>query len=112
IMYGPNTNGGEIVTHLERQAEYAVRMVRRLQYEHVTAIEVKPWVCRRYNEWLQQKMVGTSWTTTHTYFVSATGRVVTQWPYGAALYSLFTKLFGRIAETTRNLEPGGTTRLG
>ena len=25
IMYGPNTNGGEIVSNLERQAEYAVR---------------------------------------------------------------------------------------
>jgi cation diffusion facilitator CzcD-associated flavoprotein CzcO len=103
IMYGPNTNGGEIVSNLERQAEYAVRMVQRLRYEDVTAIEVRPSVCRWYNEWLQRKMIGTSWTTTHTYFVSATGRVVTQWPYGAAIYGLFTKLFGRIAETTRRL---------
>jgi len=108
IMYGPNTNGGEIISNLERQAEYATRMVQRLRYEDVTAIEVRPSVCRWYNDWLQKRMVGTSWTTTHTYFVSSTGRVVTQWPYGAVVYGLLTKLLGRLAETTRNLNPTAT----
>ncbi|MCU1459049.1 MAG: hypothetical protein JWL73_3141 [Actinomycetia bacterium] len=112
MLYGPNTNGGEIVANLERQAEYAVRIARRLQYENVTAVEVKPWVCRVFNDWLQARMLGTSWTSTHTYFVSPTGRVVTQWPYGATIYGVMTKLFGRVTETTRNLKPGGTTRLG
>ncbi len=108
MMYGPNTNGGEIVANLERQAEYATRVVKRLRDEDVTAIEVRPGACRRYNTWLQQRMLGTSWTTTHTYFVSASGRVVTQWPYGAVLYGLLTKVFGRVVESSRNLDPGGT----
>ena len=112
IMYGPNTNGVEIVSNLVRQAEYAVRMVRRLQHENVTAIEVRPAACRRYNTWLQRRMEGTSWTTTHTYFTSALGRVVTQWPYGALVYGALTKVFGRVVDTGRSLRPGGTTQSG
>jgi len=49
-------------------------------------------------------MRNTSWTETHTYFVSASGRIVTQWPYGATLYGAMTKLFGRLSETARTLD--------
>ena len=30
MLYGPGTNGGEIVWMLERQAEFAVRAVKRM----------------------------------------------------------------------------------
>jgi len=33
MLYGPNTNGGEIIMNLERQAEYAVRAVKRMMRE-------------------------------------------------------------------------------
>ena len=69
--------------------------------ERVTAIEVKPSWEARWNRWLQSKMKGTSWTTTHNYFTSATGKVVTQWPYGNLPYTFATRLLGRISETTR-----------
>ena len=42
MLYGPGTNGGEIVTMLESQSEYAVRAVKRMLRERVTAIEVRP----------------------------------------------------------------------
>ena len=42
MLYGPGTNGGEIVTMLECQAEYAVRAMKRMLRERVTAVEVKP----------------------------------------------------------------------
>ena len=42
MLYGPGTNGGEIVTMLESQAEFAARAVKRMRRERVTAIEVKP----------------------------------------------------------------------
>ena len=42
MLYGPGTNGGEIVTMLESQSEYAVRAVKRMRRERVTAIEVRP----------------------------------------------------------------------
>jgi cyclohexanone monooxygenase len=104
MLYGPNTNGGEIVSNLERQSEYAVRVAKRLQREGVTSVEVKRSWCDAYNNWLQKHMRNTSWTETHTYFVSASGRIVTQWPYGATLYGAMTKLFGRLSETARTLD--------
>ena len=42
MLYGPGTNGGEIVIMLESQAEYAVRAIKRMIRERVTAVEVKP----------------------------------------------------------------------
>ena len=100
MLYGPGTNGGEIVTMLESQAEYAVRAVKRMMRERVTAIEVKPAFEARWNRWLQGRMRGTSWTMSSNYFTSPTGNVVTQWPYGNLQYRALTKLLGRISETT------------
>ena len=101
MLYGPGTNGGEIVIMLESQAEYAVRAVRRMMRKGVTAIEVKPSFEAGWSRWLQSKMKGTSWTMTNNYFTSPSGRVVTQWPYGNLLYRVLTKTLGRVSETTR-----------
>jgi cation diffusion facilitator CzcD-associated flavoprotein CzcO len=100
MCYGPGTNGGEIVSMLEAQAEYAVRVAKRMQRERVTAVEVKPRYEARWYRWLQSKMEGTSWTMSHNYFTSATGKVVTQWPYGNTIYGVMTRVFGRVSETT------------
>jgi cation diffusion facilitator CzcD-associated flavoprotein CzcO len=101
MIYGPGTNGGEIVTMLEAQAEYAVRAVRRMKRERVTAVEVKPGFEARWSRWLEERVQGTSWTMTHNYFKSATGKVVTQWPYTNSYYRVLTKVLGGISETTR-----------
>ena len=101
ILYGPGTNGGEIVTMLESQSEYAVRVVKRMRRERVTAVEVRPIFDRWWNRWLQHKMHGTSWTMSNNYFKAPTGKVVTQWPIGCVAYRVLTKIFGRISETTR-----------
>ena len=111
MLYGPGTNGGEIVQMLERQTEFAVRVMKRMRREGVTAVEVKASFDRRWNDWLQSKMEGTSWTMSNNYFTSASGRVVTQWPYGASLYRLLTKTLGRISETTRRRARTPTTTL-
>ena len=101
MIYGPGTNGGEIVTMLESQAEYAVRAVKRMSRERVTAVEVKPSFEARWYRWLQRTMTGTSWTMSNNYFTSPTGKVVTQWPYGNMQYRALTKVLGRVSETTR-----------
>ena len=46
-------------------------------------------------------MEGTSWTMSNNYFTTASGKVVTQWPYGALFYGVLSKLLGRASETTR-----------
>jgi cation diffusion facilitator CzcD-associated flavoprotein CzcO len=105
MLYGPGTNGGELVMTLESQAEYAVRAVRRMIRERVTAVEVKASFEARWYRWLQSKMEGTSWTMTRNYFTSSTGKVVTQYPSGNLPYRVATKLLGRVSETTRRRTP-------
>src|SRR5207253_554953 len=100
MLYGPGTNAGELVMTLESQAEYAVRAIRRMIRERVTAVEVKPRFEAAWWRWLQSKMKGTSWAMTNNYFTSPTGTVVTQWPYGNVPYRLATKLLGRVSEMT------------
>ena len=101
MLYGPGTNAGELVMTLESQAEYAARAVKRMIRERLSAIEVRPIFEAAWYRWLQSRMEGTSWATTNNYFKSPTGKVVTQWPYGNVHYRVFTKLLGRVSETTR-----------
>ncbi len=101
MLYGPGTNGGELVIMLESQAEYAVRAVKRMIRECVTAIEVKPSFEARWYGWLQSRMAGTSWTMCNNYFKGPTGKIVTQWPSGNMVYRALTKLLGRVSETTQ-----------
>jgi cation diffusion facilitator CzcD-associated flavoprotein CzcO len=101
IMYGPGTNGGEIVWMLERQAEHAVRAVRRMIRTGVTAIEVKRRWADRYDRWLQSTMQGTSWAVSNNYFKSESGKIVTQWPYSPIVYRSLTATFGRWSQTFR-----------
>jgi cation diffusion facilitator CzcD-associated flavoprotein CzcO len=101
MLYGPGTNGGEIVIMLESQAEYAVRAVERMRRERQSAIEVKPGFEARWYRWLQARMEGTSWVVSSNYFKSPTGKIVTQWPYGNLYYRFLTKALGRVSETTR-----------
>jgi cation diffusion facilitator CzcD-associated flavoprotein CzcO len=103
MLYGPNTNGGEIITHLERQAEYAVRSIKRLGRGGITAIEVRRLFYERYNWWLQRQMGRTAWVMSNNYYKSPSGRIVTQWPYGVTLYGALTKLLGRVSEKCRRV---------
>jgi cation diffusion facilitator CzcD-associated flavoprotein CzcO len=101
MLYGPGTNGGEIVVMLESQAEYAVRVVKRMARSRTRAVEVRPRFAAAWDRWLQSKIAGTSWTMTNNYFKAPTGKVVTQWPYGNLYYRALAKVLGRISETAR-----------
>lgn len=86
MLYGPNTNGGEIVFMLERGAEHLVRSIRQMRRRNAKVVEVRERFYTTYNTWLQSKLRTTSWTTSRNYFTSPSGRVVTQWPFGALFY--------------------------
>ena len=101
MLYGPGTNGGDIVTMLEGQAEYAVRALRRMRRERVTAVEVRPSFAALWDRWLQSQMKGMSWTVSNNYFKAPSGKIVTQWPLSCSVYRVLLKLFGRVSETTR-----------
>jgi cation diffusion facilitator CzcD-associated flavoprotein CzcO len=101
MLYGPNTNGGEIVSCLERQAEHVVQTVKRMLRGGATAVEVRASYYTAYNRWLQRKMDGTAWTVSKNYYKSASGRIVTQWPFGALFYGALTKVLAPLSEATR-----------
>jgi cation diffusion facilitator CzcD-associated flavoprotein CzcO len=101
MLYGPGTNGGEIVWMLERQAEYAVRAVRRMMRTGATEVDVKRRWADAYDRWLQRSVRNTAWTVSNNYFKSGSGRIVTQWPYSPLVYAALTKSLGRWSATLR-----------
>jgi len=112
MLYGPNTNGGEIISCLERQAEHVVQNVRRMIRRGQTAFEVRPKFYDTYNRWLQRKMDGTAWTVSNNYYKSPSGRIVTQWPFGALFYGALTKVLSPLSETGRAAEGNGAATAG
>jgi cation diffusion facilitator CzcD-associated flavoprotein CzcO len=110
MLYGPNTNGGEIVFFLEHQSKYAVRAMKRMMRAGVTAIEVRESVFKAYNRWIQRNMKGTAWVVSNNYYKAASGKIVTQWPHGALLYGLLTNTLGSMSERCRR-RPTLTTKF-
>jgi cation diffusion facilitator CzcD-associated flavoprotein CzcO len=102
MLYGPGTNGGDILTMLEGQAEYVVRAVKRMQHERVSAVEVRPQFAAWWDRWLQSQMKGMSWEVSNNYFKAPTGKIVTQWPLSCSVYRVMTKVTpGHLTDTTR-----------
>jgi cation diffusion facilitator CzcD-associated flavoprotein CzcO len=92
MLYGPNTNSTpSAVFFLECQANFAVSDVKRLRRSSVTALEVRPELVVRYNNWIQGRLGRTVFQHTNNYYKAASGRIVTQFPYGGAIYWFLTK---------------------
>jgi cation diffusion facilitator CzcD-associated flavoprotein CzcO len=101
MLYGPGTNGGEIVSMLLREAEYVVRVAKRMSRSAISAVEVKPAWSKLYNSWLETRVDQTSWAVADNYYKGATGKIVTQWPFGPLLYGLLVRLLGGPSEIRR-----------
>ena len=89
ILYGPNTNqgGNSIIFILEAQAHYIVEALRAMERGSIGVVNVRQIVLNTYERQLDEAFVGTVWATgTHTYFHSASGRIVTQMPYTSGWY--------------------------
>ena len=95
MLYGPNTNGGEIFSNHRAQAMWAVRAIKRLQGRGGT-IETRERPFEMFDKWLQKNMTKTAWFTANNYYKSSTGRIVTQWPYDAFSYRVLAQIFYRI----------------
>jgi cation diffusion facilitator CzcD-associated flavoprotein CzcO len=83
MLYGPNTNNGSILSMIEYQVDYVMRLVDLLAAEELAWIDVKPDVMRSYNDDVQRAMAGVAvWQAGCSgYYRSPSGRIVTQWPY-------------------------------
>jgi cyclohexanone monooxygenase len=93
---------------LERQSEYAVRALKRMIHTGATSIEVKQRWADRYHRWLQSKLKDTAWSVSNNYFKTASGTIVTQWPYSPLTYATLTKALGRWSEHIRTRRDEGS----
>lgn len=85
MLYGPNTNQGSIIFMLERQVEYIMRQINRMETEKLTWIDVRPEVMATFNAQLQEDIsrveVWQAQCGNDFYYRSSSGRLVTQWPH-------------------------------
>jgi cation diffusion facilitator CzcD-associated flavoprotein CzcO len=88
MLYGPNTNNGSILTMIEHQVEHVLAHLRRLADDGIAWIDVKPEAMQCYNEEVQEAIAGVRvWQADcHGYYRSASGRIVTQWPFSMIEY--------------------------
>jgi len=87
LMYGPNTNTGNtsVIYFHESQARYLVQAVRRIA-ETGTPMEVRRDRALEFDDEMQRRLAGSVWTGCQSWYRTATGRVVTNWPGMASEY--------------------------
>jgi cation diffusion facilitator CzcD-associated flavoprotein CzcO len=89
MLYGPNTNNGSIITMIEMQVEHVLAHVLRLAKGDVAWVDVDPEAQRRWNDEVQAGIAQVQpWNAgCNGYYRTASGRVVTQWPWSMAEFS-------------------------
>ena len=101
MLYGPNTNGGEIFLNFKSQAGLAINNMKLMMRRNLGSAEVKKSWEDGYNRWLQRHFRDSVWATANNYYKAPTGKVVTQLPFDAVTYSLLTRILRRPAQMTR-----------
>ena len=83
MLYGPNTNNGSILTMIEYQVEHVLAHLHRMADDNLRWVDVTPEAMHTYNDEVQQAIAGVVvWQAgCHGYYRSASGRIVTQWPF-------------------------------
>jgi hypothetical protein len=115
ILSGPNTNGGQsIIAQLERQAEVAVRAVKRFRRKRVP-VDTRRGAHERYVRWIDSQILkhaSAMESGCTNYYHAPTGRNVTQWPRTHIGYYIATKLlppFGFVDRPVPRAAASGTT---
>ena len=92
MIYGPNTNGGAVVSNLELQSDYIISAIRSAQHLRASSVEVRRWALEAFDDFLQRRLKGTVFEFENNYYKSASGRITTQWPDAVVTYGLLSKL--------------------
>ncbi len=81
LLYGPNTNlgSGSIVHMLESQIAYVRQAIETLAAGTRT-LTVRPEVESRFDTEMQQRLDGSVWTGCQSWYRTASGRIVNNWP--------------------------------
>jgi cation diffusion facilitator CzcD-associated flavoprotein CzcO len=96
MLYGPNTNQGanSIIYILEAGARLVASAVSRLA-RRGGFIDVRPEAEHRFNEEISAELERTIWTQCDSYYLSPSGRIVTQWPHSELDYARATRRLRR-----------------
>jgi cation diffusion facilitator CzcD-associated flavoprotein CzcO/acetyl esterase/lipase len=81
LLYGPNTNlgSGSIVRMLESQIGY-VRQALDVLRSGVRTLTVRPEVADRFDAEIQHRLARSVWTGCRSWYRTASGRIVNNWP--------------------------------
>jgi hypothetical protein len=96
MLYGPNTNVGHhsILFMVENQIAYVLQALRALDAEPARRLDVDPEVQRSYNEELQRALAKTAFSAgCASWYKTADGRVVNNWPSDLRTYRERTAVF-------------------
>ncbi|MEV6300095.1 NAD(P)/FAD-dependent oxidoreductase [Actinoplanes sp. NPDC051861] len=87
LIYGPNTNTGNtsVIYFHESQARYIAQAVRLIAKGN-TPLEVREDRATTYDTEIQKRLAHTVWTGCQSWYRTATGRIVTNWPGKATEY--------------------------
>jgi cation diffusion facilitator CzcD-associated flavoprotein CzcO len=93
MLYGPNTNNGSILEMIEYQVNHVLAHVERLDREGLAWVDVKPEAQARYNVKVQEGIADVPvWNhPVNGYYRSASGRIVTQWPFSMTEFERMTE---------------------
>ncbi len=93
MLYGPNTNNGSILEMIEHQTNHVKLHLTRMREEGLAWVDVRPEVQAAYNEAVQKKIATIPvWNQdVNGYYRSASGRVVTQWPFSMTRFREMTE---------------------
>ncbi|BAL90865.1 putative pyridine nucleotide-disulfide oxidoreductase [Actinoplanes missouriensis 431] len=87
LVYGPNTNTGNtsVIYFHEVQARYIAQAVRLVAHGD-KPLEVRAERAAGYDAEIQSRLAGSVWTGCQSWYRTASGRVVTNWPGKAQEY--------------------------
>jgi hypothetical protein len=103
LMYGPNTNTGNtsVIYFHESQARYLVQAVR-LVAAGGPPLEVSPSLAADFDAEMQRRLADSVWASCQSWYRTAAGRIVTNWP----------GLAGEYRRRTARLRPSDYGRAG
>jgi cation diffusion facilitator CzcD-associated flavoprotein CzcO len=97
LIVGPNTGTGHNsqILMIEHQVEYILRALDGIDASDAAAIDTRAESQAAYNEWVQERMARTVWTTggCESWYLDEHGRNVTLWPGFTFEFKRLTKTF-------------------
>lgn len=99
MLHGPNSTSGTQVFILECQAQFAADCIAAMATRGGTTIEVKQQAFDDFNRLVQRRMRNSVYGLTRSYYQSASGKIVSQWPFSATRFWWMTKTLRRSSMT-------------